>query len=148
MIEELKTLLDAVSEIPTLAVWVAFGFLVYKVFIWGSVVAALLKGWQLFIAALNNYTEKRTALQSEVEAQKTIRGDQEVKKAEIDKRPIVKEFRIDEITISGCEAVLRNQIQRIAGKGLGIESRYIHERSVDWLREAIDEKELREAGDE
>jgi len=36
------------------------------------------------------------------------------------------------------------QIKRIKGKNLNIESNYIHEESVDWLREAINAKEIEE----
>ena len=41
MIDELKVLLEAIAGMPALAVWVAAGFLFYKLAVTGSIVAAL-----------------------------------------------------------------------------------------------------------
>lgn len=133
MIEELKTLLDAVASIPTLAVWVAIGFLFYKVFIWGSVVAALLKSWSLLIEWMGRWVDAKPRL-----------ADTELEKLKVSKMPEVKQLYVGKVTITGEEGYLLQQIKRCAGKGIGINSQYLHQQSIDWLRDAIDEKELRE----
>lgn len=45
------------------------------------------------------------------------------------------------ITRDGAHRALIAQLDRLRGKGTGIESSYIHGRSVVWLREAIDARE-------
>lgn len=47
---------------------------------------------------------------------------------------------IDGMTITGELEPLIAQLRRVAGKGTSIKSDYIHGSSVEWLREAIDDK--------
>jgi hypothetical protein len=55
------------------------------------------------------------------------------------------ENRLDGMVITGNVDKLINQIYRCAGKGTGINSTYLHEQSIKWLKEAIDDKILKES---
>jgi hypothetical protein len=52
MLDELSALIEAVANVPELAVWVAVGFLVYKLLLAASIVAACLAGWRALMHAV------------------------------------------------------------------------------------------------
>lgn len=141
MLDELKLLIETVASVPQMALWVAFGFLFYKVFIWGSVVGAALKAWQMGNQSFREWSAAR-------EGNRLAVMQAEVEKALIDKSPKATQLYLGKIAITGEEGRLEEQVKRIAGKRTGIGSKYIHNVSIDWLREAIDEKEAREASGE
>lgn len=113
--EELKLLISMVAELPAMAVWVLVGFFAYKVVIIGSVYGVI-----RFVAGrLFDWLQQRKA--------------REVEYKEI--RPM-----LDGMCIKAETDALIAQLHRIRGKGLSIQSEYIHAQSVHWLREAIDQK--------
>lgn len=115
--EELKMLVGMVKDLPHMALWVIAFFFAYKVAIIGSVYGVIrFLGGRLF---------------DWLQAKKTA----PVEYKEI--RPLIDGMCI---TKDGTTESLIAQLHRVRGKGLAIESAYIHSRSVDWLREAIDEK--------
>jgi len=113
--EELKLLIEMVSHLPAMAMWVLVGFFAYKVCIIGSIYGVI-----RFVAGrLFNW----------LEAQKT--------------RPVeYKEIRpmLDGMCIKAETERLIAQLHRLRGRGVSIQSEYIHAASVDWLRQAIDAK--------
>ena len=52
------------------------------------------------------------------------------------------------ITSDGTANELVAQLTRLKGRAVGIKSSYIHNESVQWLAEAIDEKIAKEVADE
>ena len=120
--EELKLLVGMVADLPSMALWVIAFFFAYKVAIIGSVygvirfVAGRLFDWLL------------------------------AKKAEPPREVEYKEIRpmLDGMCIKAETEYLIAQLHRLRGKGLNIQSEYIHRQSIDWLRSAIDEKIERE----
>lgn len=117
--EELKLLIEAVAGLPTLTLWVLVGFLIYKLAMIGSVYGVIRFGIEKFV-------EWKTTPKHEL----------------IQSTHLVKNMSI---TSDGTFDDLLVQLSRLVGKGVGIETKYIHSQTVDWLREAITEKELREA---
>lgn len=116
--EDLKLLIQMVSNLPSLAVWVLVGYLVYKVAVVGSIYGVL----RFAIEKLHSYLVQRKVIPPEV---KTV----EVRSM------------LDGLAIPGLPVeALMIQLRRVVGKNLGIKSDYIHGQSVDWLREAIDDK--------
>lgn len=124
--EELKLLISMVSDLPQMALWVLIGYLLYKLAIVGSIFGVI----KLAIDKLHDYKV----------TQKTLPPV---------KQPIVLEDLLNGICISSdnTRQLLIAQLRRIGGKGLGYksDSQYIHERTVGWLREAIDDKINKEA---
>lgn len=120
MIEELKMLIEALAHLPDLALWVAIGFLMYKLAIIGSVFGVI----HFAIEKAHHYFITR----------KTV-------------LPISQEInlrdRLNGISITSDETIseLLEQIRRIRGKNVYQGSTYIHLSSVDWLRQAINAKE-------
>lgn len=110
--EELKLLIEMVSNLPTMAIWVLIGFYSYKVIcigsIYGVIRLAISKAHDVIIAKKVEYKEVRPML--------------------------------DGICITGTTDNLIAQLHRLRGRGTGIKSEYIHWQSIDWLRQAIDEK--------
>jgi hypothetical protein len=117
--EELKLLIEAVAGLPTITLWVLVGYLIYKLAVIGSVYGVIRFGIEKFV-------QWKTTPKQILE----------------DKTHVVKNLSI---TTDGTFDNLISQLSRLRGKGLSISSQYIHGASVDWLREAITEKELREA---
>jgi len=120
--EELKLLIEAVAGLPTLTLWVLVGFLIYKLAVIGSVYGTIRYGIEKFV-------QWKTTPKHMLE----------------DKTDMVKNIAI---THDGTFDALVEQLRRLIGKGFDnnrIGTRYIHGQSVDWLREAITEKELRDA---
>jgi hypothetical protein len=113
--DDLKLLIEMVAKLPTLAVWVLVGYLIYKVVVVGSIYGLL----RLAIEKLHSVMVQKK------------NGD--VRAA------------IDGQVISSSMNALLGQIRRIAGKNTYMQSAYVHSQSVEWLKEAIDAKETLDA---
>jgi hypothetical protein len=129
--EELKLLVGMVADLPSMALWVIAFFFAYKVTIIGSVYGVI-----RFVVekAHNAYITRKTL------------------------PPAVQEISLEDklkgicITSDSTLNLLLLQIQRVRGKRTSFENQnswgfseaYIHTCSVDWLREAITEKEERD----
>jgi uncharacterized membrane protein YhiD involved in acid resistance len=113
--EELKILVDMVAHLPTMAVWVLCGYLVYKVAVVGSIYGVIHFG----LAQLFGWLKTNKAREVEY-----------------------KELRVmlDGVCIRAAIEPLMAQLHRLRGKAVSIDSSYIHDSSVEWLREAIDAK--------
>ena len=110
--EELKLLIQMVENLPTMAVWVLVGYLLYKITVVGSIYGVIrFVSGQLF----DWLREKKVEYK--------------------DIRPM-----LDGICIKASTEMLMAQLHRLRGKGLSHETEYIHTLSVNWLREAIDHK--------
>jgi hypothetical protein len=125
--EELKLLIGMVADLPSMALWVLIGYLVYKLAIIGSIYGVI----RLAITNLYEWAIKRKelpAIHQEIYLKDIVHG----------------------ICIHSDETkdLLMRQIKRVAGKGISIGSDYIHKSSVDWLREAIDDKIEKDADKE
>jgi len=117
--DELKLLIEAVAGLPTITLWVLVGYLVYKLAVIGSVYGVIRYGIEKFV-------EWRTTPNREV----------------VEKTYKVKDLSI---TTDGTFEALMAQLGRVVGKGGYSNTPYIHRCAVDWLREAITEKELRDS---
>lgn len=106
--DELKLLIEMVSNLPSLAVWVLVGYLVYKVVVVGSIYGIIRLGIEKWHSVLIQ------------------RKNGDLKAA------------LDGVVIGDSMNALMAQMRRLPSKS---GSTYIHNRSVDWLREAIDAKE-------
>ena len=121
--EELKLLVEMVASLPSLAVWVVIAFYIYKVSIIGSIYGVI----RFATAKLHDWavTQKTAA-------------------------PIEREISLHDLTYGivirdeQTQRALIAQISRVCGKNLSIDSTYIHMCSVDWLREAINDKEQKD----
>ena len=113
--EELKTLIALIKELPQTALWVLAGYLFFKLAIVGSIYQVI----ALAITKTHDYLVTKKA--------------REVEYKEI--RPM-----LDGMCIKAATDALVSQIHRLKGKGTGIGSDYIHAQSVEWLRQAIDDK--------
>ena len=112
--EELKLLVEMVRDLPQMALWVIAFFFVYKVAVIGSIYGVI----RLAIVKWHSWkTTPKHALETK----------------EI--RPM-----LDGMCIRGELNSLIGQLHRLRGRGIGISSEYIHRQSVDWLREAIDDR--------
>jgi hypothetical protein len=123
--EELKLLIGMVTDLPALATWVLVGFLVYKIAVIGSVYGVIRLGITQLFGWLQKKEDRRN-----------------------NPPPVELRGAIDGmcITADGSHNQLVAQIMRICGKDTGAtRSLYIHKQSVQWLREAIDAKELLDA---
>lgn len=114
--EELKLLVEMVANLPGMALWVIALFFFYKLFIVGSIYGII----RLGINQLHSLLVTRKVNFVEI-------------------RPL-----LDGMTISGSREALIAQIHRVRGRGMRSQSDYIHDASVNWLREAIDAKILSE----
>lgn len=117
--EELKLLTEMVAGLPSMALWVIALFFAYKVVCVGSIYGVIrfcVEKWYLY-----KITPKHEL--------------------------IVKELRptIDGMCIKAETESFIAQLNRIRGKGCGFDTEYIHKQSVNWLREAIDEKIVKDA---
>lgn len=110
--EELKLLVGMVASLPAMALWVIAFFFIYKVVVVGSIYGVI-----RFVAdKLFEWLRQRKVEYKEI-------------------RPM-----LDGMCIIGETERLIGQLHRIRGKGVKIHTEYIHSQSIDWLREAIDEK--------
>lgn len=112
--EELKLLIEMVAKLPNTALYVLLGYLVYKLAIVGSIFGLI----RFAIEKAHNYlvTPKHKLTQ---ENRTTL---------------------VQSLVIKDDFDRLLAQLHRVAGRGLNFPSEYIHHQSVDWLREAIDDK--------
>ena len=115
--DELKTLIEAVAGLPTLTLWVLVGYLVYKLAIVGSWFAIA----SLCVDKLHNWLI--------------------TPKTELVQRQDVLKY----LVIENCFESLMIQLHRIRNKGVDNNSDYIHSSDVNWLRDAIDEKEANDS---
>ena len=115
--DELKTLIEAVAGLPNLTLWVLVGYLVYKLAIVGSWFAIA----SLCVDKLHNWLI--------------------TPKTELVQRQDVLKY----LVIENCFESLMIQLHRIRNKGVNNNSDYIHSSDVNWLRDAIDEKEANDS---
>lgn len=110
--EELKLLVTMVANLPSMALWVIALFFAYKVVVVGSIYGVI-----RFVA------EKLFAWLTQ-------------------RKVVYKEIRptLDGMCVGGTTEQLIAQLNRLKGKGLAVESNYLHSQTIDWLREAIDAK--------
>lgn len=121
--DELKELITMISHLPALTVWVLVGFLVYKLAVVGSIYGVI----RLAIERLFSYLHaKANPPPPPPPAPNQIRA------------------KIDSLCITGVPDDLIAQLRRVAGKGLRIQSSYIHDQSVAWLAQAISDKERKD----
>jgi len=111
--DELKLLIEMVSNLPSLAVWVLVGYLVYKVVVIGSIYGLARFG----IDKLHDWLTKRKTEYVRVETQVLLDG----------------------FVISDTKERLMAQLRRAAA-AQKYKSDYIHDFTVDWLSAAIDDK--------
>jgi len=116
--DELKLLIEMVANLPTLAVWVLVGYLVYKIVVIGSIYGLIRYG----IEKLHSWLTKP-------------------KHELIEIRPLV-----NGTTMSGSVDALMAQLQRVIGRS-SKSVVYIHGEDVDWLRHAIDDRIEKDAAD-
>lgn len=117
--DELKQLIGLVADLPHAALWVIAAILAYKAMVIGSIYGVI----RLAITKLHDWATTRKA--------------REIEYKEI--RPM-----LDGICIKSATEPFIAQLHRLRGKGVNISSEYIHDASVTWLREAIDEKIARD----
>lgn len=113
--EDLKILVDMVSGLPDMAIWVLGAYLFYKVFIIGSIYGVI----RLAINKAHSWlTTPKDSLVNHID-------------------------KINDMGIIGSVSDLLGQLRRICNIHLGLEnsgSGYIHAADIDWLRDAISEK--------
>ncbi|MDK6079668.1 hypothetical protein [Massilia varians] len=119
--EELRMIVEMVAKLPQTALWVMIGFWAYKVMIVGSIYGVI----RFVVSKTHDYLVTRKVVPPEVK--------------QIEVRVLV-----DGICIGDAVDPLMNQLRRLVGMKTGIKTTYVHRQSVDWLREAIDEKLERE----
>lgn len=108
--EELKLLVEMVAGLPSMALWVVAFFFAYKVIFIGSVYGVI------------RFVTEKLYEWGVSERRKEI-------------RPM-----LDGICIDGTVNGVMDQLKRVAGRGTGFGSQYIHNVSVEWLEAAIDDK--------
>lgn len=113
--EELELLVKMVANLPSMALWVIALFFAYKVCVVGSIYGVV-----RFVTAhvILWLREKKATPVKEVEI-----------------RPM-----LDGMCVGGELEPFIAQIKRVCGKNVGIKTTYIHGGSVEWLRQAIDDK--------
>ena len=117
--DELRLLVEMVANLPSMALWVIAFFFAYKVIFVGSVYGVI-----RFVAGrlFDWLNQKKT---------------REVEYKEI--RPM-----LDGLCVKAQTDRLMAQLHRLRGRGMSIKSEYIHDCSIDWLREAIDDRIARD----
>lgn len=116
-------LIEAVAKLPQMAIWVVVMFWAYKVVVIGSLYGLI----RFVVLKAHNY----------LITQKTM----PVKTVDV-------RHMIEDICIAGQPNRLIEQLRRVTGRGTGISSNYLHRESVDWLRDAIDDKISKEMAEE
>lgn len=122
--EELKMLVQMVADLPNAALWVIAALFAYKVCIVGSIYGVI----RLAIVKTHDWltTPRHELRRVTVEMEGTIRG----------------------MVITDHHEAFIAQLHRLRGKAVGIQSNYLHGQSVEWLRQAIDDKEAKDAAKE
>ena len=122
--EELKMLVQMVADLPNAALWVIAALFAYKVCIVGSIYGVI----RLAIVKTHDWliTPRHELRKVSVEMEGMIRG----------------------MVITQHQEAFIAQLNRLRGKGLRIPSDYVHGDSVEWLRQAIDDKEAKDAAKE
>ena len=115
--EELKMLVEMVAKLPALAIWVLVMFWAYKVVVVGSVYGLI----RFVVSKAHDYLVQ----------QKTKSLD------------VV--YKLGPLLITAEMENFMEQLKRVRGKGLTIQSDFIHHQSVNWLRDAIDDKIAKDA---
>ena len=110
--DELKLLVDMVGHLPQTALWVLLGYLVYKLAVVGSIYGVI----RYVTSQVFSWLSLKKVEYKEI-------------------RPM-----LDGMCIKGETESLSAQLNRLRGRGLNIQSEYIHRQSVNWLRQAIDAK--------
>ena len=124
--EELKILVEMLSDVPNAVLWVAGGFLFYKLFIIGSV-----------------YSTIRFAI---VKVPEGLQKLKQIKiQREFDEKMIERlrglDNRINRLVISEHHDMLIEQLQRLIEDDHRM---FINRSDIKWLKEVIDEKQKRE----
>ena len=119
--DELKILVGLIKDLPGTAMFIVGGYYFYKIVVIGSIFGVV----RLAIIKIH----------AAIVTKKTV----PVEKVQVDRTSVVKG-----LVISGEFDRLMSQLHRIVGKRTNIDTTYIHDSSLQWLREAIDEKELNE----
>lgn len=120
---ELKILIDALAELPDMAIWAMVLFFAYKLLVMGSIMGVIGLG----LRRLFDWLELKKNPPPFFETVKF--GD-----------------NLRKIMIKDLSDPLLSQLRRIVGKA-SYSSEYIHESDVEWLKEAIDEKMERKKGE-
>ena len=112
MIDGLKEILDIIKDMPELAVWVAAGFIFYKLAVWGSTTAAIVMVSKLAIDKLHDY--------------------------KVTPKKVEHVWSLDDqfITSDGAYKEFLNLMRLIKKDG----SSYVHQNDVQFLSEAFIEK--------
>lgn len=118
--EELKMLVEMVAHLPAMAMWVLVGFFAYKVVVIGSVYGVI----RFVTAQLFGWL--------------TLRNSGAIGASDVRKL-------MDEFCVRGAVEPLMTQLKRLRGVNVAFDSKYIHESSVNWLRQAIEEKMERDS---
>jgi hypothetical protein len=117
--EELKLLIEMVSKLPAMALWVLVGFWAYKVIVIGSIYGVI----RLIVEKAHSYLTTPKHELKTVEARATIDG----------------------MVITGNLEHLLYQLRRLQGTHApGTSGPYIHDHGVRFLREALDDKFAKE----
>lgn len=137
--DELKQLAEIVKDLPTIGLFILAAYFFYKMFIIGSVFAITRFLIGQLTGSYNNRVERFTNIrQTEAETSK-----ERVVNESLDRHyATIKHMVINEEMPS-----LLVQIGRLIGKGTNVKTQYVHNHGVDWLRQAIDEKEQRDQGE-
>lgn len=120
--DEISKLIELIKELPDVALYILAGFLIYKMFILGSVTTAIYKAITLAITKWHDYAKAK------------------------EERPFKKDLtlEINGLLIRSTEPMFMEQIKRLVGLTTQIGSDYIHKSDIIWLEEAITEKMERE----
>jgi hypothetical protein len=132
--EDFKTFLEAISGlvegVPDVALWIIGMFFVFKLTLFLSVTGSTVLLGKLAINKLHSWATKEKINLTDTSMYFTDAAEGIVRLA---------------ITTDGTDARLIRLLRtKISGKRCSLGSAYIHSDSVDWLEDAINEKEERE----
>lgn len=123
--EELKMIVDMVAKLPQMALWVLIGIWAYKVAVVGSIYGVI----RFITEKTHSYLVTRKTAPLEVKA--------------VELRPV-----LDGMVITGELDALVAQLHRVRLHVNGTSAlTYMHNNSVEWLRQAIDEKITKETAE-
>lgn len=125
MIEELKMVLDSIGDLTGVALWVVGFFIVFKLVVYLSTTGAVVFLVKMLIEKLHSYGTMKKEPDNVFHSWNYA----------------------DDICIS-CDdtrKMIERVLDRVKGKNISIESKYIHRESAQWLLDAVNEKEQREA---